>query len=451
MRRSVGTKRLVWLVLCAAALAAAWLVAGCGGDGDTAGEYYCPMHPTYVSDRPGDCPICNMRLVPRDQSAGEAAREHAAGGTEEHAGHEASGTGETSSMSGSPPGNVPGYATVTLDSQRQQLAGVQTALAVRDRLVRTVRTVGIVEPNETLLQHAHVKVGGFIEKLYVNATGQLVHRGAPAFELYSPELVASQEEFLRALEAARALGSSSLAETRRGSEDLLTSARRRLELYDVPPEFIAELERSGVPRRTVTMHVPATGYVVSKNVVDGDQVEPGTDLFTVADLSRVWVQADFYENEAQLVHVGKTAAIALPHEPGEMLTGKVAYVYPYVDPQSRTLDVRFEFANPGLKLKPGMFVDVVLEVESQEGVVVPESAVLDTGERQVTFVELGGGKFEPREVTTGLRGDGKVLVLAGVAAGEAVVTRANFLLDSESRLRGALAPDPHAGHGGAQP
>lgn len=442
----------------------ALLVPGCAKKAGTDGEYYCPMHPTYVANRPGDCPICNMRLVKREPAKAKAA----AGGASPHsaAPPAAANAGrkllyyrnpmdpkvtspvpakdamgmdyvpvyadEHAAASG-----VEGYATVQLDDEGRRLAGVQTTAAVRERLSRLVRTVGIVTPDETRLHHLHVKVAGFVEKLYINATGQRVTAGDPAFEFYSPEILSSEQEFLLARRAAADLGSGGSAEARRAADDLLAAARRRLELFDVPSGFIAKLEQTGVASRTVTILAPASGYVTLKNVVEGQQVEPGVELVTITDLSRIWIEADFYENEARLVRIGQTAALTLPYDPGTRLEGTVRYVYPYFDAQTRTLKVRFEFANRETLLKPSMYVDVTLEVEAQEGVVIPESAVLDSGVRQVVFVDLGDGRFEPRAVEAGLRSDGKVQV-TGVEAGEKVVTRANFLLDSESRLRGAV-------------
>jgi RND family efflux transporter MFP subunit len=434
--------RIVWgLAIAVLALTLGAWVAGCGKEPASATEYYCPMHPTYVSDRPGDCPICNMRLEPRAKPAAAPA------GGDPHAGH-AGGAADTSTA------GIPGRATVTLDARGRSLAGVQVAVVEHAQLARSVRTVGTVLADESRIQHIHVKVGGFVERLYIRTTGQIVRRGEPAFELYSPELVASQEEYLRALQAARDLAQSPHADTRRGAEELVRAARRRLELFDVPAAFIAELEQRGTVQRTVTMPAHAGGWVIAKNVVEGDQVEPAMELYTVADLSRVWVEAQFYENEALLLHVGRSASVTVPHDPGRRLIGRVAYIYPYVQPASRTLAVRFEFANADLMLKPGMFVDVSLDVEAVEGVVVPESALLDTGERQIVFVVLPGHRFEPREVRAGSRSEGRVQILSGVAAGDSVVVRANFLLDSESRLRGALgagAQGAHGSHSGGTP
>ena len=432
--RTSATARTVWVlaVVLLALGSGAW-VTGCGKEPESATEYYCPMHPTYVSDRPGDCPICNMRLDPRPKPAAAPAA------SDPHAGH--AGDADRTAT------GIPGRATVTLDARGRALAGVQVAVAENAQLERSVRTVGTVLADESRVQHIHVKTSGFVERLYIRTTGQFVRRGEPAFELYSPELVASQEEYLRVLQAARELSQSSLADARRDAEDLARAARRRLELFDVPDAFIAEIEKSGTAQRTVTMRAHAGGWVIDKNVVEGDQVEPATVLYTVADLSRVWVEAQFYENEAHLLHPGRSAHVTIPHDPGLRLAGKVAFIYPYVQPTSRTLAVRFEFANPDLLLKPGMFVDVSLDIAAEDGVVVPESAVLDTGERQIVFVVLPGHRFEPREVRAGPRSDGRVHILAGVAAGDSVVVRANFLLDSESRLRGALGAGAQGGHG----
>lgn len=332
---------------------------------------------------------------------------------------------------------VEGLAPVQAAPEALRLAGVQTAVAERQTLHRATRAAGLVVPDETRVRHVQTRMTGWVEKLYVNATGQLVRAGQPLLSLYSPELLATQEEFLRAREAAARFAGSALPEVRRGGEDLVTAARRRLELLDVPAGVIARLERTGTAQRAITLTAPASGYVTAKSVFEGQQVQPGMDLFTLADLSRVWVEADVYPFEASSVRLGQKAVVKVSYGTGAELTGRIAYVYPTLDPQSRTLKVRIELANPGLALKPGMYVDVAPDQETAEGIVVPDSAVIDTGVRQVVFVEKGGG-FEPRDVRVGSRGDGKAVILSGVAAGERVAVRANFLLDSESRLRAAL-------------
>jgi RND family efflux transporter MFP subunit len=368
------------------------------------------MHPTYVAEGAGTCPICNMDLVP--QSSLTAPAEPA----EESATH----------------------AGVALSAEGRVLAGVVTEVAKRERLNRRVRAVGSVVPDERRQFRAQSKVSGWVERLDVAATGQFVRRGEPAMAVYSPELLAAQNEYLLARETASRFAGSELPEVRRGGQDLLVAARRRLELLDVSSEFLAELDRTRLAQRTLDLVVPATGFVTSKSVVLGQEIAPGMELYTVTDLSRVWVEAAFYESDARYIAVGRSAAIVLPFAAGERREARVAYVYPTVDAAARTLTARFELPNPRHELRPGMFVDVELEVDLGEAVVIPDSAVLDSGTRRIVFVESAPGSFEPRDVETGERSGGRVAIVRGVAAGERVATRANFLLDAESRLRASV-------------
>jgi multidrug efflux pump subunit AcrA (membrane-fusion protein) len=333
---------------------------------------------------------------------------------------------------------VPGLATVQVGSRGLRLAGVQTAGAAREVLRRSIRTVGLVTPDERRIRHVHTKISGWVEELYVNYTGQAVKAGQPLLDIYSPQVLASQEELLRARQTAVAFAGSSLPEVRQGGLDLLAAARRRLELFDVPASFLAELERTGVPRRTVTLLAPVSGYVTGKQIFEGQQVEPGFELLTITDLSWVWIEADFYEFEARSLAVGQQATLFFPYDPHVRLAGRVSFIYPTLDAESRTLKVRLEFPNRDASLKPGMFAEVRVALTPQEGVVVPDSAVIDSGMRQIVFVEREAGSFEPREVKVGGRSDGKALILAGVEEAERVAIKANFLLDSESRLRAAL-------------
>jgi multidrug efflux pump subunit AcrA (membrane-fusion protein) len=248
-----------------------------------------------------------------------------------------------------------------------RIAGVQTAPAIRQRLTRSTRTVGSVLADERRIRRVNTKIGGWVEKLHVNYTGQAVRAGDPVLAIYSPELLASQEEYLRARESAARFAASSIPEVRRGAEDLVASARRRLELFDVPQSFLATLERTGRAQRTVTLVAPVSGVVSAKQVVEGMAITPGLELFTLTDLSHVWVEAQFYENEARLLRLGQRAAVRLPYDPGHPLSAEVTFLSPTLSPESRTLAVRLELANPDGQLKPGMFVDVTSDLESAEG------------------------------------------------------------------------------------
>jgi RND family efflux transporter MFP subunit len=348
-----------------------------------------------------------------------------------------------------------GLAIVTVSAEGLNLAGVQTEAATAGGISYSVRTIGIVTADETRIRHIHTKITGWIEKLYVNFTGQLVRQGEPIMSIYSPELLASQEEYLRARQAKKELGSSALPDVQRGGEELQQAARRRLELFDVPQVFIEQLESSGKTQREVTLFAPVSGYITAKQIYEGAQVEPGMELFTVTDLSKIWIEADFYEYEARFLTLGMKAIFTMPYYPGKELTGRVAYIYPYVNTQTRTLKVRFDFENKDLSLKPGMFVNVDLLLESKDGVVIPDSAVMDTGVRQVVYVDLSDGRFAPRQVKVGVRHGGKAQILSGVQAGERVVIKGNFLLDSESRIRAVIqqakpAPVSATGSGEAE-
>ena len=428
MTRPARLARVPLLALLAlAALALPLLACGEEHAHDVTG-WHCPMHPTYTSDRPGDCPICGMRLVPIEGGQAAAAPTPA---TER---------------------GVVGQANVESDAAGIRLAGVRTARAERGRLARTTRTVGVVVADERRVRRVQTKIAGWVERLHVGAEGDLVRAGQPILAIYSPELLASQEELLRAREVAARFESSSLPEVRRGGADLVTAARRRLELFDVPRSFIDRLERTGAVQRTVTLVAPASGFVSAKTVFQGMEVSPGMELFTLTDLSRVWVEAEFYEYEAHLLRPGQRVAVRLPYDAGRALEAEVALVYPTLSPQSRTVKARLELPNPDGQLRPGAFVDVTTELAAAEGVLVPDDAVIDSGLRQIVFVERQPGVFEPREVRLGVRGEGRAVVLSGVAEGERVATHANFLLDSESKLRGALAAlAPGAPAAGATP
>jgi len=341
------------------------------------------------------------------------------------------------------PVTPPGMAEVEIPFERRQLTGVRVEpLAVRE-LTREIRTVGLVVADERRVRRIQTKISGWVEQLFVSFTGEAVRSGQPILSIYSPELVASQREYLLALEAFGATEKSAgLDEGDR--RRLLDSARTRLRLWDVEASHIAELERTRNPQRRMILHSPIAGFVTFKSVQQGMYVTPEMELYTVADLDHVWVWADVNEDEIPLVATGQRARIEVASAPGER-TGTVSYLQPTVDAATRTLRVRFDVDNEDDALKPGMYATVTIERPLGEVLALPEEAVIDTGVRKVVFVEVREGRFQPREVKLGRKGAAHHEVLSGLAAGEKVVVSAQFLLDSESRLRGVAEP-AHGAH-----
>jgi Cu(I)/Ag(I) efflux system membrane fusion protein len=386
------------------------------------------MHPEIVSDRPGTCPICGMKLVAVDASAGQVA------------------VGES----------PPGLAPVTIDAARQQLIGLEVAHVEHGPVGGAWRTTGRVAIDETRIHHVNVKFSGFMEHVHGDFVGRPVKKGEPLFSIYSPELLAAQEEYLLALRTRDRLAEGVAAD----GQDLVRAARRKLELWDVPAGEIERLERTGQASRTVTFRSPATGVITKKDVVPGMRVNAGEMPFEIVDLSRVWVLADAYETDLRKVKVGQPATLTLRALPNRTFQGRVAFVDPLLDPATRTAKVRVEFANPGGQLKPEMFGEVVIRGTPRESLRIPADAVIHSGTFDVVFRALPGGKFEPREVRLGEREAERIEVVAGLEEGDGVVVRANFLVDSESRLRASLAAltaragdapagGGHAGHAGA--
>ncbi|HET9529116.1 MAG TPA: efflux RND transporter periplasmic adaptor subunit [Blastocatellia bacterium] len=381
-----------------------------------------PMHPAYKSDKPGTAPDCGMDLVPVYEDGGEAAS--------------------------LPPG------VVKISAEKQQLIGVTYGTVSYQQVSKTLRAVGRVTYDETKVAHVHSRTEGWIEDVFVDFTGKEVKKGQPLVSLYSPDLLQTQMEFLLAIKGRRELAESSFEGATAGAESLYESSRRRLELWDISEEQIKEVERTGRPIKALTLPSPASGIVLTRNAYPKQRVMPDTDLYSIVDLSTVWILADIYEYEAADVALGQTAIVTLPYAPGRAFKGQVTYIYPQLDNTTRTLKVRVEVVNPNLALKPDMYANVELSINHGRKLVVPQEAVMDSGSEQVVFVALEGGYFEPRRVQLGQKMDDNYIVLSGLNAGERIVTSGNFLIDSESKLKaasGGMGTPSHSGHGGAQP
>ncbi|KAB2960913.1 MAG: efflux RND transporter periplasmic adaptor subunit [Candidatus Methylomirabilis oxygeniifera] len=326
-----------------------------------------------------------------------------------------------------------------VSSERQQLIGLKTGLVEYRSIERTIRTVGVVEFDERRLADVNIKIEGWIDSLLVNFTGERVKKGQPLLTIYSPDLVSTQEEYLQALRARQTLSNSRFADIVSGAETLVHASKRRLQYWDISDEEIADLERTGTPRKSVTIDSPITGVVIEKMAVRGKKVMPGESLYKVADLSTVWVQGEIYEYEVPLVKLGQAANVTLASYPGEVFHGKVSYIYPVLTEKTRTVKVRFELPNTkDWKLKPQMYANIELKIPFGKRLVVPDEAILDSGTQQLVFIDKGQGTFEPRDVKVGARVEGYVEILSGLSAGERVVTSANFLIDSESQLKTAV-------------
>ncbi|MFZ5798240.1 MAG: efflux RND transporter periplasmic adaptor subunit [Thermodesulfobacteriota bacterium] len=424
MKPSRTLTSLLIVVAVAAALGLGYVIGGRHGGADrdsapagtTAEEakvqYTCSMHPFIIRDEPGLCPICGMELTPLKAGSGSAPQQ----------------TGEAT------PGQI------VIDPVTSQNMGIRTAPVERRTLRRTIRTVGLVTYEEPSQYSVNSKIEGWIDKLHINETGQTVHKGQPLMEIYSPDLVAAQQEYLLALETTKRLAGAPAAESAAGAGRLLDAARTRLKYWDITDRQVRELEQTGQVRKTLTLHSPYSGIVTEKPVVEGMRVMSGMELLQIADISRVWVNADIYEYEQPWIKIGLPATVEFSFAPGKVLDGRITYIYPYVAGETRTVKARIELVNPGLELKPDMYANVNIEAESvADTLALPSNAVLRSGRGQTVFVALGEGRFEPRRVKTGVSDDdGYIQVQEGLKEGEQVVTSAQFMLDSESKLREAI-------------
>ena len=365
---------------------------------DEIAHFTCSMHPSVKEVEPGTCPICNMNLIPVTRAELET-------------------------------------GVIMVDEVRRQIIGVRTGRVVLRPMRLEVRTVGKITYDETRLENVTLRVPGWIEELRVSETGQRVARGQTLFTVYSPDLYTAQEEYLQALRSqteARGTGSPYRA------DGIVRTSKQRLLLWGLSESQIEDIGRRGVVRQSIAIKSPAAGYVIGKHVVEGDHVQAGQLLYEIAGLDQVWVEAEVYEADLPYISMGQVTNVTLPYLPGQDYEGRVTHVYPYLDEASRTGRIRVELSNPKLELRPGMFANVMIEVDLGARLQVPESAVIYTGARRLVFLDLGEGRLRPQEVELGAKGGDYYEVIKGVREGDVVVTSGNFLIAAESRIRSAL-------------
>ncbi len=365
----------------------------------------------------------------------------------EREGMKVGGTGDQPSASGGS-GGGPAQAAVMVSPARRQLIGVKTEPVKEQTLETVIRTVGTVDYDERRIRQINLRVSGWITKLFVDYTGKLVKNGDPLLTLYSPDLVSTQEEYLLAKRTLERVQATPVMHVRTGAEAQVASARNRLLLWNLTEEQIADLEERGKPEIETTIYSPIDGVVTKKTALQGMYVTQEMNLYEMADLSTAWVYADLYEYEVPLVKLGQEAMVTLASYPGEEFHGRVIYIYPYLNTETRTVKVRVEFSNPQGRLKPGMYGHVEIKAKDEKKLAIPQEAVLDSGTRKLVFVDKGQGMYEPREVKVGNKAGQFYPVLEGLTAGETVVTSATFLIDSESKLMAATSMMGMIGMGG---
>lgn len=489
--------RLVSILVLTVTVAVGMALAGCrpadsplGAQSAGKPKYHCPMHPTYVSDRPGDCPICGMRLVlikqdrpsvqaghePRPlnpalspTSGGEGrdqadkadaiaqvkpgqfycpmGAEHVQATPGEcpkcgmdlvekkataaaHEGHRTPGDAVAA---------LPGRVAISVSPEKRQLIGLTLSRVEKRNLTRSVRTAAVVEHDETRYARIAPRFAGWVRTLHVNFTGAPVEKGQPLFTVYSPELFSAQHEYLIAWRGVRSLKDDAPAGARQSAQALLDSARVRLGLFEIGDKEVKELEARGQASAELLFRAPVSGYVAVKKAVEGQAFMAGETLYEIADLSRLWLWAYVFEFDLPWVAVGQSAVVRLPYLTHQSFVAAVTFIHPQIEPQTRRGQVRLEVDNPGRELRPGMWAEVELELKLGEKLVVPASALIDTGQRYVAFVDGPNHLLEPREVRIGAKTDDYYEVLSGLKEGDQVVTRALFLVDSESQLKAAIA------------
>jgi RND family efflux transporter MFP subunit len=431
--------------------------------------YYCPMHPQYQSDRPGTCPICNMNLEKMPPEKQVAAMPKTPAEKEGQASAEKKVLYWTDPMIPGYKSDKPGKSPMGMDlvpiyeeeapsakalppgavriaAQTQQLIGVEYGEVTEQPLSKTILTVGRVTYDETKIARIQSRIDGWIDSVFVDFSGKLVKKGQPLFSLYSPELFSAQQELLIARKTMESLANSEFKDVSANAESLYQSTRERLKLWNISEGEIKQIEKRGAPTRALTLYSPIDGFVLTRNAYPGQRIAPDTELYSIADLSTIWVLADVFEYELARIQLGQTATMELSYFPGETFKGVISFIYPALDNASRTLKVRLQFPNPGFKLKPDMWANVTLKIDYGRQLSVPGSAVLDSGTEQIVFVALADGYFEPRKIELGAQVDNRFIVLSGLQRGEKIVTSGNFLIDSESKLKSALSGMGSPGH-----
>ena len=409
------------LIILASAAGGGWYLWQMKSSGPATGQkaaqgkqlYTCSMHPFIIKDKPGTCPICGMELIKKIDGAADGSAQTAEQKQQaEMLGH------------------------VSLSPIQRVMANVATVEAKIGTLNKEINAVGIVQYDQSRQAKVTAWIAGRIDKLNVNTVGAFVSKDKPVAEIYSPDLLATQQEYLLAVKSRDQLKNSPIASISQNGDGLVASAKQRLMLFGVKESQIAELLQAGKPIIRLPIYTPLSGIVIEKMVQQGQYVNVGEVLFNIADLSRVWVEIDVFENEVPFVRVGQKVEISSAVEHGAVFNGRISFVYPFHDPKTHTVKARVEMPNPGHMLRPDMFVNAIIRIPLVKGIVVPVTSVIDTGKRQVVWVETSPGMFEPRDVQAGERIDDKVQILSGIKAGDKVAVSGSYLIDSESQLKG---------------
>lgn len=441
-------KLIIILAIAVVVLIPVYFLFIAGSSSDVTSEekqlYTCGMHPEIISEEPGLCPICEMNLTPiknnNQKSSGERKIIYWRAPMDPNEIYNEPGKSKMG-MDLVPvyEDEASGSGIVTIDPEVQQNMNIKTATVQVKQLSSKVVTNGVLQTNETSEYIVTTRINGWVEKLYMNYTGQQVSKGSKLMDIYSPELVSAQQELLTALSYQNTINESSLQSVRESGNELVKNTMRKLELLEVPESEIKRLINTKEVRTYITLYAQKSGTVLEKNIIEGQKVMGGMPLLKIANLSTLWLMADFYEYELAKVKVGSKASITFNFLPGKIYEGKVTFIYPTLDPKARTVKIRIELNNRG-ELKPSMFANITIEGEDLNGKpVIPENAVIRSGLKDVVILSLGDGKFKPQQVQLGGYADGYYQVLSGLSEGNTIVTSAQFLIDSESNLNAAIS------------